>query len=300
MVEYLSQHTNDTIYALVQHYKNNNFVMDKLLQAKEILTCDITDSIKISEIIQEYNIDKIYHFAAQAIVKTSEEWLLPTFIINTIGTANIIDASIRFGVKKFLNMSTDKVYGQPDELPITIDSPYKPSGAYANSKIAQEMVCFSAMNEHNLKVVIPRCCNIYGYDVNNRIIPNTIRKVLSGKKPWIFTNEKGIRQYIHISKLCPILHTLMDGKYEGPYNVATEDIFGQEDIVKRCVIVAKERFEINTEIEYKLKPKHDERLIEEQYMARDSRIKIKKDDNTFEDYIALTIQEYIDYENDWK
>lgn len=299
MVEYLSKHTNSNIFALIQHHKKSDFLMDKMLYAKEVISCDITDYLKIAEIIQKYEIKEIYHFAAQAIVKKSKEWMLPTFKTNVIGTTNIIDASIRFDVEKILNMSTDKVYGQPDKLPITINSPYKPSGSYANSKIAQEMVCFSAMNEQNVNIVIPRSCNVYGYDTHNRIIPNTIRKILSGKKPWVFTNEKGIRQYIHIRKLCPMLHTLMGGNYKGAYNITTDDILGQKEVVEKIVQVANKRFGINAEIEYKEKLVLDERLIDEQYMKDDSRFKKESILNTFDDWIEDTIVDFINYEDDW-
>lgn len=300
MVEYLTENTDDKIFSLAHNYCQSEFLVEKLWNVQDILVCDLVDTVKIAGIIQENNIKKIYHFAAQAIVKTSEEWLLPTFITNIVGTANIIDASIRFKVDKVLNMSTDKVYGQPDKLPITIKSPYKSSGAYANSKIAQEMVCFAAINEHNLNVVIPRCCNIFGYDIHSRIIPNTIRKIIKGQKPWVFQDEKGIRQYIHISELCPILYELMEGNYQGPYNIHTDYIYGQEDVVKKCVEIAKSSYNIDVEIEYKPKPEHDKRLIDEQYMAIDKRIKRQETGKSFDDYIDLTFYDFRKYEDDWK
>ena len=193
------------------------------------VTGDIRDLRFLKRVINQYEVEEVYHFAAQPIVKYALKNPIETFDVNVIGTATLLEACRELGVNKVLVMSTDKVYGNRMNA-TELDQPQIVE-PYQASKICQETVALTYLIAYKMNIVIPRACNIYGYDLSSRIIPNTIRTCLRGENPVIFEGEKTVRQYIYVEDVTDALLYLMSKWTKGIFNIATDDVKTQEEVV---------------------------------------------------------------------
>ncbi len=161
----------------------------------------LEDYHTLERALGEYEIDTIFHTAAQAIVEIANRNPLSTFESNVRGTWNLLEAARRSPtVKKVVVASSDKAYGAHKELPYTEQAPLIGRHPYDVSKSAADLIAQSYFYSYGLPVVITRCGNFYGPgDINfNRIVPQTIRSVLHGEAPVIRSDGSYIRDYFYI------------------------------------------------------------------------------------------------------
>ena len=192
---------------------------------------DLRNFRLMKRIISEYGISHVFHFGAQAKVKSAYKNPINVYETNVMGTVNVLEACRQVGVEKVLVMATDKIFGET--LNAVSSSPLQASEPYATSKAAVDLICDSYHETYGLNVIRVRSCNIYGLDLySNRIVPNTVKKCLHGEKPIIFKGEtETVRQYIYIQDILDAILTLMDKYSFGAYNVCTEPLLNQADVV---------------------------------------------------------------------
>jgi len=201
------------------------------LQGCTIVLGDILNSRLLRRVLAEYQVQHVYHMAAQAIVSTALKDPFGTFQTNVLGTVNILETCRQVEVDQVLVMSTDKVYG--NRMDAVKTDPLVSAGIYETSKCCQDLVAQAFQNSYDMNIVIPRACNCYGFDLAPRIVSNTIRACLRGESPIIFEEEKTLRQYIYVDDLCTaLIHLMRHTPYRGIYNIATPDILNQEQVVK--------------------------------------------------------------------
>ena len=201
-----------------------------------IIQGDLSNQSLLRRILAEYNIEQVYHLASQAIVSIAIKDPVGTFQTNVMGTINLLDACRQVEkVQKILVMSTDKVYA--DSINAHEKDPLIYSGIYETSKVCQDHIAQAYCITYNMHIQVARACNCFGYDLNNRIIPNTVRSCLKGEPPIIYEGEKTQRQYIFIDDLVSALHFLMvTGHTDLVFNIGTDDILSQEEVVKRICL----------------------------------------------------------------
>jgi dTDP-glucose 4,6-dehydratase len=160
---------------------------------------DIREAAAVEDAVQGQ--DLIVHFAAESHNDTSLK--TPGLFVetNVVGTANLITAAVKYDVR-FHHISTDEVYG---DLPLdsnekfTEETPYNPSSPYSASKAASDMLVRAWVRSFALKATITNCSNNYGPNQHpEKLIPNTVRHILDGKKPTVYGNGKNIRDWIHV------------------------------------------------------------------------------------------------------
>lgn len=208
---------------------------------------NILDYPLLERVLAEYEIDVCFHLAAQTIVRRGIKNPTNTYQTNVMGTVNVLEACKHVGVDSFLYASTDKVYGDPDQLPITENAPLKAAGIYESSKAAADRIVRAYATTFDLPVVVSRACNIYGPgDTNPRIIPNTIKTCLSKNRPVIYQGIKGVREYIYVED-CVDAYLLLAEKIDKTrgevYNVGSGIVKKQSEVIEEIA----DRF--------KLKPK---------------------------------------------
>lgn len=184
---------------------------------------DITVYNSIRRVFNEYEIDTCFHLAAQTIVGVANRSPVPTFETNIKGTWNILEAARNSEtIKRVVVASTDKVYGEPKELPITEQHPLLAAYPYDASKACMERLCGVFVATYGLPIVITRCCNIYGGgDLNfSRIIPGTIRSVLFNERPIIRSDGSPVRDFIHVDDVVSAYITSAD-------SLAKEGVLGE-------------------------------------------------------------------------
>ena len=170
---------------------------------KKVITVrgEVEDFFLIERILNEYEIDTIFHLAAQTIVGTANRNPLGTFRTNIAGTWNILEAARvhQKTVKRVIIASSDKAYGSLAGESYDESFPLKGEHPYDVSKSCADLISQSYFKTYGLPVGITRCGNIFGPgDLNfNRIIPGTIRNILQKKNPIIRSDGKFIRDYIY-------------------------------------------------------------------------------------------------------
>jgi CDP-glucose 4,6-dehydratase len=162
----------------------------------------VEDYALIERAVNEYEIDTIYHLAAQTIVGTANRGPLATFQANIAGTWNILEAARVHNkkVKRVIIASSDKAYGNLKGQAYDESYPLAGEHPYDVSKSCADLIARSYFVSYGVPVCVTRCGNFFGLgDLNySRIIPGTIRDVHHGKRPVIRSDGKFIRDYIYV------------------------------------------------------------------------------------------------------
>lgn len=162
---------------------------------------DVCDQALLERVLGEYEIDTVFHLAAQAIVGIANRNPVSTFETNIAGTWRLLEACRRSPrVKRIVLASSDKAYGDAPELPYTEDTRLQGRHPYDVSKSCADLIAQSYFATYGLPVVITRCGNFYGGgDLNwNRIVPGTIRSVMRGERPVIRSDGEFVRDYFYV------------------------------------------------------------------------------------------------------
>ncbi len=162
---------------------------------------DVTDYALMERVLNEYEIDAVFHLAAQTIVGIANRAPLSTFESNIRGAWVTLEAARRTPtVQRVVIASSDKAYGTQDVLPYTEDMPLQGQHPYDVSKSAADLIAQTYAHTYQLPVAITRCANLYGGgDLNwNRLIPGTIRSALQGERPIIRSDGAFVRDYLYV------------------------------------------------------------------------------------------------------
>jgi CDP-glucose 4,6-dehydratase len=154
----------------------------------QVVRGELCDYPLLERTLAEYEIEIIFHLAAQTIVTIANRAPLSTFESNIRGTYMLLEAARRNPtVHGVITASSDKAYGDQPELPYREDAPLQGQHPYDVSKSCADLISHTYAHSYGLPVIITRCANLYGGgDLNwNRILPGTIRSVLQGERPII-------------------------------------------------------------------------------------------------------------------
>ena len=219
----------------------------------------INDKKLIQKILNQ-DIDYIINFAAESHVDRSINE--PSVFINTnvLGTQVLLDCAKEKGIKKFIQISTDEVYGSIEGNGLfTERSPLNPSSPYSASKASADLMALSYYKTYNLPVIITRCSNNYGpYQFTEKLIPLMIIKAINNEKLPVYGDGMNIRDWIHVKDHCRAIETVLNkGKIGEIYNIGSNNEMKNIDIVK---IILGELKKPKSLIEYvKDRPAHDKR-----------------------------------------
>lgn len=216
---------------------------------------DIRDFNKLKSVFDQYKPELVIHMAAQAFVGVSYENPKYTFDVNVGGTVNVLEC-IRLSntVKSFLNVTTDKVYYNDDNVNVAFreSDELKGTDPYSNSKSCSELVTYSyqqSFKDIGCKISTARAGNVIGGGdfSKDRIVPNCIRSILS-EDIVILRNPYSIRPYQHVLEPLMLYLEIMekqysDSKYEGNYNIGPcdDDNVTTKDIIKMISIKSKKK-----------------------------------------------------------
>lgn len=162
---------------------------------------DLTDSALLERALNEYEVEVVFHLAAQTIVPIANANPVSTFESNIRGTWTLLEACRRVPcVKAIVVASSDKAYGSHDSLPYEEDFPLRGEHPYDVSKSCADLIARAYFRTYGLPVCVTRCGNLYGGgDLNfNRIVPGTIRSVLRNQRPIIRSDGTFIRDYFYV------------------------------------------------------------------------------------------------------
>jgi CDP-glucose 4,6-dehydratase len=229
------------------HVPNSEMELSGAINKVNIVRGSLEDYWTIERALNEYEIDTVFHLAAQTIVQTANRSPLPTFEANVRGTWNLLEAMRGSSLIKRVVISTsDKAYGAQEKLPYTEDTPLRGMHPYDASKSCCDLISQAYAHTYGLPIGVARCGNIYGGgDLNfNRLIPGTIKSVLDGEEPIIRSDGEFVRDYFYVEDTVDAFLTLAKAldreEIRGEaFNFSPEDPMNVKEVVDKVLEVAE-------------------------------------------------------------
>jgi len=205
----------------------------------KFIKCNTANFKKINEIFLNYKPDIVINFAAHSHVDKSIS-NSSLFIENIIGTHNLLKCStqiLKIKKIKFLQISTDEVFGSTSSGNFTNKSPYNPSSPYSASKASSDHLVQAFNKTYNLPTIITYSCNNYGpFQSPEKLIPLTIFKLINKKKMGIYGKGKQIRQWIHVKDNVKAIIKLLDQNFDGnSYCIGSKYEINNLNLVKKII-----------------------------------------------------------------
>lgn len=224
-------------------YAGNLFTLEPVMKNKNFrfVKLDICDREGVYKLFKEEQPEIVVNFAAESHVDRSIENPEIFLKTNILGTSVLMDACLKFGVKRFHQVSTDEVYGdlpldRPDLL-FKEDWPLKTSSPYSSSKAAADLLVLAYHRTYNLPVTISRCSNNYGpYQYPEKLIPLMILNCLENKKLPVYGEGINVRDWLYVEDHCEAIDLIIHKGIAGEiYNVGGNNEMKNIDIVRLIV-----------------------------------------------------------------
>jgi dTDP-glucose 4,6-dehydratase len=183
---------------------------------------DVGNRELLEHVMREHRIDAVMHLAAESHVDRSILGPEAFTVTNVLGTQVLLEASRAVGIKRFLMVSTDEVYGSLGPTgAFTEESPLQPSSPYSASKTAADLLALAYAHTFKLDVVVTRCSNNYGrYQFPEKLIPLMIVNALHDKPLPVYGDGANVRDWLHVEDHCSALTLALEkGKSGQTYNI---------------------------------------------------------------------------------
>jgi dTDP-glucose 4,6-dehydratase len=276
-----------------------NLVFSESKKNYHFVKGDIINAELVNYLFQKFDIKYVINFAAESHVDRSILGSEVFFRSNVLGTNVLLEASRKFEVKKFLQVSTDEVYGSLDsEGLFTEETPLHPNSPYSASKASADMMALSFHHTYGLPVLITRCSNNYGpYQFPEKLIPLMIINTLNNKKLPVYGDGMNVRDWIYVIDHNRAVEAVFENGKEGEvYNIGASTEMPNIEIVK---LILNELGKTEDMIEYvKDRPGHDRR-----YAIDSTKIEVELGWNpkfNFVDAVSQTIKWYLDNKQWWE
>jgi len=182
--------------------------------------------------------DAVVHFAAESHVDRSIADAAPFITTNVLGTHVLLDAAHKAGVKRFVHVSTDEVYGAlGKEGKFAETTPFHPRSPYSASKAAGDMLARAFWETHKLPVMVVRPSNNYGpYQFPEKLIPVMVTNLIEGWKVPVYGRGENVRDWLHVEDCCRAIELVLDrGKPGEAYNIGGESERRNIDVVRQVI-----------------------------------------------------------------
>ena len=224
-------------------YSGNLANLDSVISTPQFYfhKVDICNQADVEAVIKERSIDVIANFAAESHVDRSIESSYEFLNTNVMGTQNLLDLSKKHDIKRYLQISTDEVYGSIPVGSWEENEPLKPNSPYSASKAGADLLVQAYGKTYGMNVGITRCCNNYGLrQFPEKIIPLFVSNLIDGKRVPIYGDGNQIREWIHVDDHCRgIFAVLENGKAVEIYNIAGTDEFPNIELARRIIAYFK-------------------------------------------------------------
>ena len=225
----------------------------------KLYVADIAKEDAIKTIFERHDIKTVFHFAAESHVDNSIKDCSEFIRTNIVGTVNLLNASLKHNVEKFMHISTDEVYGSIENGSFTEKTNYDPRNPYSASKASSDHFVRAFHNTYGLPTVITNCSNNYGpRQHKEKLIPQTILNLLNDKKIPVYGDGKQIRDWLYVQDHCEaLIEVWKHGVVGEKYNIGGECEVQNIDLIKKIIsLMGKDE----SMIEYvKDRPGHDRR-----------------------------------------
>jgi CDP-glucose 4,6-dehydratase len=212
--------------------------LDGLEARCEVVPGDVCDGGVLERALGDYEVDTVFHLAAQTLVGTANRSPVPTFETNIRGTWVLLEACRRMDVGGVVVAASDKAYGDHDELPYREDFALQPRFPYDVSKAATDLIARSYFHTYGLPVAVTRFANLYGGgDLNfSRLVPEAVAAALQGRRPVIRSDGTPERDFLYVQDAAAaylaIAGALADGAAGEAFNAGAGEPRSVLDVVQ--------------------------------------------------------------------
>ncbi len=196
---------------------------------------DILDVRLVDELMA--GVDAVVHFAAESHVDRSILGGAEFVMTNVVGTQTLLDAALRHGVRRFVHVSTDEVYGSIETGSWTEDEPLRPNSPYSASKASSDLIALAYTRTHGLHVSVTRCSNNYGpYQFPEKVIPLFVTNLLDGHRVPLYGDGLNVRDWLHVDDHCRGIRLVLDNGRSGEvYNIGGGTELTNRDLTERLL-----------------------------------------------------------------
>ncbi len=220
-------------------------LLEGVEDAIDVVHGDLNDEGLVARTLGEYEVDTVFHLAAQTIVGTANRSPLGTFESNVRGTWTLLEACRLHGAQRVLVAASDKAYGATATLPYTEETPLDPRYPYDVSKAATDMIARSYWHTFRLPVAVTRFANLYGGGDPNRsrLIPEAVGAALAGRAPVIRSDGSPERDFLYVEDAVEAYLLLADaldreGAKGEAFNAGGGRPYAVRDVVARICALA--------------------------------------------------------------
>jgi len=223
-VHYLLENQNDSVITLdALTYAGSRDNLEGVLDhpRHEFVEGSICDDELVTDLVSD--VDAVVNFAAESHVDRSIEGADPFVTTNVEGTQTLLDAAVDADIDRFLQISTDEVYGQILDGTFSEADPLNPRNPYAATKASADLLAKSYETTHDLPVLITRTCNNFGpRQHTEKLIPKFLQKAAAGDELPVYGDGSNIREWIYVEDNCRALdRVLRDGEVGEVYNIGS-------------------------------------------------------------------------------
>jgi dTDP-glucose 4,6-dehydratase len=304
-IRYILQHykpasvTNVDVLTYAGNLANLDGVVEEHGERYEFFKADIANADQMDALMTEHQFYAAINFAAESHVDRSINSPLNFIHTNVVGTSVLLDCARRHGVQRFIQISTDEVYGSLGESgKFTEQSPLDPSSPYSASKAGADLLALACCRTYGQEVIVTRCSNNYGpYQFPEKLIPLMIIKALRDEPLPVYGDGLNVRDWIHVEDHCAaIVAVLFEGKPGATYNFGGGNEMVNLDVVKTILQKLEKPQSLISFVTDRLG--HDRRYaIDSSFAQRELKWTPRKH---FKDGLDATIQWYIDNQPWWQ
>jgi dTDP-glucose 4,6-dehydratase len=258
---------------------------------------DITARELISNLLQD-GFDAIMNFAAESHVDRSILDASPFIETNIKGTQVLLEGARQYRVGRFVQVSTDEVYGSTETGKFTHKSPLSPNSPYAASKAAADLLCHAYWKSYQLPVTITRCSNNLGpFQFPEKLVPLAITNVLENKPIPVYGDGLNVRDWIYVADHCRALDIVLQRAKPGEvYNIAANQEKTNLELIHRLLDVMGKAHELITFVADR--PGHDRRYALD--VTKTTQELGWKPIYSFEKALSATVDWYVNNEPWWR
>ena len=304
-IRYILQHykpasvTNVDVLTYAGNLANLNGVVEEHGERYEFFKADIANADQMDAVMTEHQFFAVVNFAAESHVDRSINSPQNFIHTNVIGASVLLDCARRHGVQRFMQISTDEVYGSLGPAgKFTEQSPLDPSSPYSASKAGADLLALACQKTFGQEVIVTRCSNNYGpYQFPEKLIPLMIIKALRNEPLPVYGDGKNVRDWIHVEDHCAgIIAALFEGKPGVVYNFGGGNEMANIDVVK---LILKRLNKPETLIAFVTdRLGHDRRYaIDSSFAERELQWKPR---HKFEDGLTETVDWYLQNQDWWQ
>src|SRR5207244_3789781 len=304
-IRYILQHykpgyvSNVDVLTYAGHLANLDGVVEEHGERYEFFKADIANADQMDALMTEHQFYAVINFAAESHVDRSINSPQNFIHTNVIGTSMLLDAARLHGVQRFVQISTDEVYGSLGATgKFTEQSPLEPSSPYSASKAGADLLALACHKTFGQEVIVTRCSNNYGpYQFPEKLIPLMIVNAMRDDALPVYGDGMNVRDWIHVEDHCAaIVAALFEGKPGSVYNFGGDGEMLNIDVVKMILDKLGKPHSLISFVTDRLG--HDRRYAIDSSLAE---LELNwKPRSNFKDGLDETIQWYIDNQSWWQ